>query len=106
MREMRKLIQARIPVWLHSYIHFIADRYGLPDSVVLEALTCLGTISIVAMMHNEASCTCFKGTGIPLLSKADLRKGNIDEVDLHKAISKILFEARKATEKRMGSFKD
>ena len=99
MIEVKKLIQARVPLWLYHYVHAVAEKYAIADSTVIGTFLCMGAIVGIGIAKGDLKERMEK-TGISQLDAQALQQFELDEVVLHETISKIFFEARKAMEER------
>jgi hypothetical protein len=95
---MLKRYQVLLPDWLEEYIKLAAKRLDLSFSEIIRAMVCSTTIANVSLLFPEYK---------PEMTLEDfLRKMNespnleIETEELHRLLSKLYFETRKAVEYR------
>ncbi len=96
---MQKRYQVLIPEWLEDYIKLGVKKFGVSFSELLRLEICLSVISTM-----EALYPAYKTTfSIKEVFQAAQRfsKGKVGKDERDKLISKVYFEARKATEFRL-----
>lgn len=93
---MLKRYQVLLDDWMEQYIQLIAEKYVLSSSAAIRVHLGLAILYVILVLHPEY---------IPDLSEENLQelskkasKNELDEVEAHKMLSKILFESRKAVE--------
>lgn len=100
---MLKRYQVLLPDWLEDYLTALVDRYDLSFSEVIRIALCIEILTIVPLLHPE-----FK-PDIDAKKISELieikAKNNIDQDEIHRFMSKIYFEARKAVEYRFAQEK-
>jgi hypothetical protein len=96
---MLKRYQVLLPDWLEDYLTILVDSYDLSFSEVIRIALCIEILTIVPLLYPE-----FK-PGIDTKKIAKLverkQKEEMDQDEIHRFMSKIYFEARKAVEYRM-----
>jgi hypothetical protein len=93
-----KRYQVLLPDWLEDYLTILVDRYDLSFSEVIRIALCIEILTIVPLLYPE-----FKPEiDAKKISKLIERKAEneIDQDEIHRFMSKIYFEARKAVEYR------
>jgi hypothetical protein len=100
---MLKRYQVLLPDWLEENIQYFADKFDLSFSEAIRAEICSAILATVPKQFPEYK---------PGLSHDDIvkmmREETYDEMrreDVHRILSKIYFEARKATEYRFAMLK-
>lgn len=100
---MLKRYQVLLPDWLEDNIKLFAERYDLSFSEVIRAEICVAILSAVPKVYPEYK---------PDLTHEEIMKKllgkNADKMEreeVHRWLSKIYFEARKAVEYRMSKEK-
>ncbi|NIM59476.1 MAG: hypothetical protein GTO16_11125 [Candidatus Aminicenantes bacterium] len=100
---MLKRYQVLLPEWLGDYADFSADEYDLSFSEIIRTAYCFTAIVVITNMFPEYK------PGIKFeeiyASVKELQQNKAGRDELHKLLSKIYFEARKAVEYRMGKEK-
>lgn len=96
---MLKRYQVLLPDWLEDNIKLFVEKYDLSFSEVIRAEICSAILATVPKQFPE-----FK-SGITHDEIVKLLKGNpeghTDREKIHRILSKIYFEARKAVEYRL-----
>jgi ABC-type polysaccharide transport system permease subunit len=94
-----KRYQVLLPDWLEDYIKFLVEKYGLSFSEVIRVKICLSVLSAVANLYPEIKL------GITLNEITEMEKNNVQDTikkdEMHRLLSKIYFETRKAAEHRL-----
>lgn len=96
---MLKRFQVLLPDWLEDYVRYLTDRYDLSFSEVIRAEICCSIITSVSSL--------FAGYKPGLTVDEIFQKIKDDRLyestreDIHRVLSKLYFEARKAAEFRM-----
>lgn len=96
---MLKKYQVLIPEWLEEYIIFLAEKYDLSFSEIIRSEVCFSIICTVTHFFPDFKSS-LKPQEILELAKEKLTNG-IEEEEMHRVMSKIYFEARKAVEHRL-----
>jgi hypothetical protein len=100
---MLKRYQVLLEDWQADYLKAAAERYDLSFSEMLRAMLCRGALATIGEVQPE-----YKGKMDVkyLREKANaLNKGKIDQEMLHKLLSELYFETRKAIEYRTSKAK-
>ncbi len=96
---MLKKYQVLIPDWLEDYIKYVAERYDLSISEIIRAEICFAVISQVSHFYPEYKA------GISSVELLEAFKKNLgkdfEREEIHKILSKVYFETRKAVEYRL-----
>lgn len=96
---MLKRYQVLLPDWLEDNIKLFVEKYDLSFSEVIRAEICSAILAAVPKQFPE-----FKPgiTHDEIVNKMKENiKGNMKREDIHRVLSKIYFEARKAVEYRL-----
>ena len=96
---MLKRYQVLLPDWLEEYIKFLVEKYDLSFSEVIRTELCVNLLGIVPTMYPEYKPE-ITHKEITDLMKSEAQE-NMERSDVHKILSKIYFEARKAIEYRL-----
>jgi hypothetical protein len=91
--------QVLLEDWLVEYLKLIAEKYDLSFSEVIRIGLCAQFTEMINLLYPDIKSKIDKRWFLKLLQKAQGDKESREE--LHKLISKIYFEARKAIETRM-----
>ena len=100
---MLKRYQVLLPDWLEDYHKFLVERYDLSFSEVLRIALCIEVLTMVPLLYPSYK----PGINPETISKLIKRKliEEIDQDEMHRFMSKIYFEARKAVEYRLAQEK-
>jgi hypothetical protein len=94
-----KKYQVLIPEWLENYIIHIAEKYDLSVSEVIRAEICYAINSQITYFYPEYK------PGISNTELLEAFRSNLgedfDREEIHKIMSKVCFETRKAVEYRL-----
>jgi hypothetical protein len=96
---MLKKYQVLIPEWLEEYIVFLAEKYDLSFSEIIRSEVCFSILCTVTQLFPDFKSSV-KPQELLELIKGRLSSG-IEEEELHRLLSKVYFEARKAVEHRL-----
>lgn len=94
---MLKRQQILLTDWLSEFIKFISERYDISFSEVVRAAICIVFSHMTSVMYPGYKLV-FTEKDIARVVKKINRSKNKEEEELHKLISRIYFEGRKATE--------
>lgn len=93
---MLKRYQVLLEDWMEDYVKFIAEKYDLSSSAAIRVHLSLSILYVISILHPEYE---------PVLSDKELQEvskkaaeNELDEAEVHKMLSKVLFESRKAVE--------
>ncbi len=96
--------QVLLDDWLADYIKFLTEKFDLSTSSVIRTNICVAILYTTQLLYPE-----FKHT----ISEKELRelatkeaKDELEEAELHRILSKVIFEARKAVEFRLAKEKE
>ncbi len=100
---MLKRYQVLLPDWLEDYHKFLVERYDLSFSEVLRIALCIEVLTMVPLLYPGYK----PDINVETISKLIKRKliEEIDQDEMHRFMSKIYFEARKAVEYRLAQEK-
>jgi hypothetical protein len=94
-----KRYQVLLPDWLEDNIKLSAERFDLSFSEVIRAKICAAILAAVPKVHPEYE------PGLTFEEIMDMFTGvtsvKMEREDIHRMLSKIYFETRKAAEYRM-----
>lgn len=88
--------QVLLPDWLEEHVKYIADRFDLSFSEVIRGEICFATLVAIRLLHPEYKPD-IKPDEIISLTK-NYEKEEMKREDLHRHLSKLYFETRKAIE--------
>jgi len=91
---MLKRYQVLLPEWVEEHIKYLADRYDLSFSEIIRGEICFSTLTAVMFLFPE-----YKPDLVPEQVLGQLReqnKDNLDREEMHRILSKLYFECRKA----------
>lgn len=100
---MGKKFQVVLPGWMEEYLQLIASHYDLTISELLRLELALAFLCFVNHSFPEYEGPSFEDLGIPLAAEAP-NHDKIDREQMHKVLSKIYFEARKAVDFHQKSY--
>ena len=100
---MLKRYQVLLPDWLEDYVKLLADKYDLSFSEVIRALMCNWILASVPNIYPELKLGITPKDIIEMV-KAEAQD-NMKREDMHRMLSKIYFESRKAAEYRIAQEK-
>ncbi len=95
---MLKRCQVLLTDWQLEYLKFIAKEYDVSFSEAVRGFMCLGIMNTLDAVIPRYKAP-FTSKSILKIAK-NLINGNSGEAELHKLISKLYFETRKAIEMR------
>ena len=91
-----KRYQVLLSDWMEDYIKFVAEKYDLNFSSEIRIHMCLGIIYVTSILYPELKLDLVDKEFLELSKKVG--KKELREEEVHKMMSKVLFEARKAVE--------
>jgi len=94
-----KKYQVLIPEWLEEYIKYLAEKYDLSFSEIIRAEVCFSILNTVNHFFPEHKSS-LKPQEILEMMK-DKLENDFEREELHRILSKIYFETRKAVEHRL-----
>ncbi len=97
---MGKKFQVVLPMWMEDYLQSICSEYDLTISELLRLEISLAFICFVSHFFPEYKGPTMQDLGIPLAKDAPPRE-KVDREVMHRVLSKIYFEARKAADYHM-----
>ena len=100
---MLKRYQVLLPEWLGDYVEHLVDTYGLSFSEIIRSEICYSIPAGVASTYPDYKLG-ITTQEISKLSKKNT-KDTIDRDEMHRTISKMYFETRKAVEFRLAKEK-
>jgi len=98
-----KRYQVLLPDWLEEYVKLIVDKYDLSFSEVIRTMICSWILTSVPSLYPELKLG-LSAKDIHELEKAEAQL-DMEREDVHRMLSKIYFECRKAAEYRMAQEK-
>ena len=96
---MLKKYQVLIPEWLEEYILYLAEKHDLNFSEILRSEVCLSIICTVTHFFPDYK-SGLKPQKILEMMKEKFAD-DIEREEIHRFLSKLYFEARKAVEYRL-----
>jgi hypothetical protein len=93
-----KRFQVLLPDWLEDYLTILVDRYDLSFSEVIRIALCIEILTIVPLLFPEYKPEIDAKKISELIEIKT--ENNIDQDEIHRFMSKIYFESRKAAEYR------
>jgi hypothetical protein len=103
-KAVLKRYQVLLPEWLEDNIRFFADRYDLSFSEVIRAEICVAILAAVPKLYSDYKPGLTHDEIMKMLKDENAVKMEREEV--HRILSKIYFEARKAVEFRVSAEKE
>ena len=100
---MLKRYQVLLPNWLEDYVKLLVDKYDLSFSEVIRTMICNWILATVPSLYPELKLG-ITPKDIHELIKAEAQ-ADMKREDIHRWLSKIYFESRKAAEYRMAQEK-
>lgn len=96
---MLKRFQVLLPDWLEDYVKYLTEKYDLSFSEVIRAEICCSVISSVSSLYPDYKPGLTVDDIFQKIKNDKLYKSTSE--DIHRVLSKLYFEARKAVEYRM-----
>ena len=96
---MLKRYQVLLPDWMEDYIKFLVERYDLSFSEIIRGEICFSFLNTIITLCPEYKPGVTTKSIIEA-ARLDIRN-ELTREDLHKLLSKLYFETRKAVEYRM-----
>ncbi len=96
---MLKRFQVLLPDWLEDYVRYLVDKYDLSFSEVIRAEICCSIISSVASLYPSYKPGLTIDDIFQKIKDNSLYESTRE--DVHRIISSLYFEARKAAEYRI-----
>ena len=100
---MLKRYQVLLPDWLEDYVKLLVDKYDLSFSEVIRTMLCNWILATVPSLYPELKLG-LSPKDIHEMVKAEAQE-DMNREDVHRMLSKIYFESRKAVEYRMAQEK-
>jgi len=94
---MGKKFQVVLPDWMEEYLETIADQFDLTISELLRLELSLGFIFFVDYFYPQFKAPGLDEFGIPRADAVPSPE-KLDREKMYKVLSRIYFEARKATD--------
>lgn len=100
---MLKRYQVLIPGWLEEYIENLVQTYDLSFSEIIRLQICFSILYLIPTLYPEYK----PGLSVQEIFKQrkEFGQNKLPEDEMHRTISKIYFEARKAIEYRLSKEK-
>lgn len=100
---MLKRYQVLLPDWLEDYIKHLVEKYDMSFSEVIRAEICYSILSGVASVYPDYKL----GITIQEITKLskNYNQDKMERDEMHRILSKIYFETRKAVEFRLAEDK-
>lgn len=96
---MLKRYQVLLPDWLEENIKLFADKYDLSFSEIIRAEICIAILATVPRQYPEYKPGIIHDEIVKKLRENS--EGKMEREEIHRMLSKIYFEARKAVEYRL-----
>jgi hypothetical protein len=96
---MLKRYQVLLSDWMEEYIKLVAEKYDLSSSAVIRTHLCIAILHVIHSLYTDYKPDISNKELQELSKKASENK--LDEEEVLRAMSKVLFEARKAVEYRL-----
>ncbi len=96
---MLKRYQVLLPDWLEDNVKLIVEKFNLSFSEVIRAEICTSILATITKQFPEYKPGISHDEVAKLLT--DHSKRNMEKEEIHRYLSKIYFEARKAVEYRL-----
>ncbi len=96
---MLKRYQVLLPDWLEDYVKLLADKYDLSFSEIIRTMMCNWILASVPNLYPELKLE-ITPEDICEMVKAEAYI-NMENEDIHRKLSKLYFESRKAADYRM-----
>lgn len=101
---MLKRYQVLLPDWLEDHIKYYVDKYGLSFSEGIRAELCSSILATVPKQFPEYKPGITSEEVIDIIKK--MQKKKIKKEEALRLLSKVYFEARKASEYRIAKEKE
>jgi hypothetical protein len=98
-----KRYQVLLPDWLEDYVKLLVNKYDLSFSEIIRTIMCNWIIASVPIIYPELKLGIMPEDIIEMV-KAEAHI-NMESEGIHRTLSKIYFEARKAAEYRIAQEK-
>jgi hypothetical protein len=98
-----KRYQVLIPDWLEDYVKLLVNKYDLSFSEIIRTMMCNWILTSVPNLYPELKLGVTPEDILEMV-KAEAQT-NMEQEDIHRFISKIYFESRKAAEYRLAQEK-
>ncbi|NIM59891.1 MAG: hypothetical protein GTO16_13285 [Candidatus Aminicenantes bacterium] len=96
---MLRRYQVLLGDWIEDYIKYVIEKYDISSSSVIRIHMALGIIFIRTIINPEYKLNFGNKEFQESANRAS--RGELDEAEVHKFMSRILFEARKVVESRL-----
>jgi len=100
---MLKRYQVMLPDWLADYTKYAASKYDLSFSEIIRTVYCFTVLVVVTNLYPEYKPGFTLKEIFNFIQK--IQPGQTERDEMHRFLSKIYFEARKAIEYRMAQEK-
>jgi len=97
--KVLKKYQVLIPEWLEEYIRYLAEKYDLSFSEIIRAEVCFSILNTVTHFFPDYKSS-LKPQEILEMMK-DKLENDFEREEIHRILSKIYFETRKAVEHKL-----
>ena len=96
--------QVLLSDWLEDYMNFLSKRFNVSTSEAIRIQLCIAILAMVPLLFPEYKPNIIIDDFLKVTEK--WAKGEVENEDHHKILSKVYFEARKAAEFRLSKIKD
>ena len=93
---MLKRYQVLIPDWLEKHLQYLCSMFDLSFSEIIRGQICFSTLNAILNLHPEYKPDIEPEEIMQMFKSQD--KNKLDRSEMHRILSKIYFETRKATE--------
>jgi len=97
--KLLKRYQVLLPDWLEDYVKYLTEKYDLSFSEVIRAEVCGSILSSVSKLFPDYKPGLTLGDIFQKIKRDKFEK--LKREDIHRILSTLYFEARKAAEFRM-----
>ena len=101
---MLKRYQVLLPDWMEDSIKYFVEKYNLSFSEGIRAEICAAILATVPKQFPEYKPKITHEDLIAMIAK--MQKSKINREEVRRLLSKVYFEARKATEYRLANEKE
>ncbi len=100
---MLRRYQVLLPDWLEDYVKLLVNTYDLSFSEIIRTMMCNWILTSVPTLYPELKLGLTPKDILEMV-KAEAQI-NIEQEEVHRVLSKIYFESRKAAEYRIAKEK-
>lgn len=93
---MLKRYQVLLPDWLEEHLEYLCSIYDLSFSEIIRGQICFSTLNAVLYLHPEYKAEIRPEEILKMFKEQD--KNKLDRGEMHRILSRIYFETRKAVD--------